>query len=144
MYLRNSPKTKSRVTAIAIHKNCPFQPMAHRTDSQGCCVFLKGTIRGQVYIFDTLYTPNSQQLSFIHTVLDSLADYREGRLVLVGDFNVSPDPTVDTLACPSMHSFAFLKHFCKSLQKQTLVDSWRIMHASEKDHSYYSTIQSVY
>lgn len=89
-YLSNSPKPKSQSTAIAIHKSCPFQPIDHYTDPQGRYVFLKGSIMGQVYTFSMLYAPNSQQLTFVDSVLDRLADFREGKLVLGRDFNISP------------------------------------------------------
>lgn len=59
------------------------------------------------------FTP--QQLMFIDTVLDRLADFREGKLILGGDFNVSLDPSLDTLASRSTHPYAFLGYFRRSL-----------------------------
>lgn len=129
--------------AIAIHKNCLFQPSDHRGDPQGRFVFLKGTIMGQTYTFATLCAPNSQQLTFIDQVLTNLGDFQEGRLILGGDFNVSPDPSLDTSANRSTHSHAFLRHFRKTLQGHTLVDCWRALHASEKDFSYYSSVHKM-
>lgn len=100
---------------------------------------------GQVYTFATLYAPNAQQLSFIDTVLDSLVGFRERRLVLGGDFNVSPNPRIDTSSSHSMHAFCLLEAFPQvPAETHSLVDCWRVMHVSEKDYSYYATVHGVY
>lgn len=99
---------------------------------------------GQVYTFAMLYAPNSPQLTFLDADLDRQADFKESKLVLGGDFNLSPDPSMDTLTSRLTHSYAFLKHFCRSLQSQALVDCWRALHASERDYSYYLRVHEVY
>lgn len=43
-----------------------------------------------------------------------------------------------------VHSFAFLKHFTKSLNAYHLVDCWRILHPADKNFSYYSDTRAVY
>lgn len=64
-FLSTSPVSKSKGTAIAIHKSCPFQPTGNRVDPLGWYVFLKGSIAGQLYKFATIYAPNTNQLTFI-------------------------------------------------------------------------------
>ena len=143
-YLSDSPRAKSRGVAIAIHRHCQFQPTDHKVDPQGRYVFLKGTIMGQKFTFATVYAPNSQQLTFIDQTLAQLADFREGRLILGGDFNISPDPLLDTSTNKTTHSNAFLRHFRRTLQGHTLVDCWRALHATERDYSYFSSVHKVY
>lgn len=142
--LSTSPVSKSRGTATAIHKNYPFQPMGNLVDPQGCYVFLKGTIAGKKYTFANIYAPNSNLRTFIDAALERLVEFREGSLILGGDFNVSPDPSLDTSHRRHTHSHAFLKRFCKSLLASGLVDSWRVLHPSDSDFSYYSKVHSVY
>lgn len=139
-----SPTPKSRGTAIAIHKTCPFQPSEHKVDPLGRYVFVKGSIAGQKYTFATIYAPNADQLTFLDNALDRLADFREGFLILGGEFNVSPDPLLDISHARPSHSYAFLKHFRKTIQSHLLTDSWRTLHPSDHDFSYYSKVHDVY
>lgn len=99
-----------------------------------------------MFTFATIYDPNTNQLTFLDTVLEQLLDFKEGSLILGGDFTVSPDPLLDTSHRRPSHSHAFLKHFRKALHLQShfLMDSWRVLHPSEKDFSYYSNVYNVY
>lgn len=143
-FTSTSPTAKSKGTAIAIHKNHPFQPLENKINLQGRYVFLKGNIAGQKYTFATLYAPNTDQLTFIDSTLTLLADFREGLLILRGVFSISPDPLLDTSHVRSPHSYAFLKHFRKTLQSHLLIDCWRVLHPSDRDYSYYSKIHDIY
>lgn len=122
------PTPKSRGTTIAIHKSCPFQPIDSRVDPLGRYVFLKGTIAGHTYTFVSIYTPSTNQLGFLDSTLERLGEFREGFLILGGDYNVSPDPLLDTSHARPPHSYAFLKHFRKSLQSLLLTYSWQLLH----------------
>lgn len=106
-FFSNSPVAKSHGTAIAFHKSCPFQLSESCLDPQGRYVFAKEVIAGQKLTFATLYVPNAQQLSFLDTVLEKLADFPEGLLILGGggDFNVSPEPPSSSHGYP-VHSIA--------------------------------------
>lgn len=130
--------------AVAIHKHCPFIPLDHYADPNGRFVFLKGTLFGRRLTLVALYAPNTRQLAFLDKLLDSLSAFREGQLVVGGDFNVCPDPQMDTSSGRSTHSFTFLKHVHKSLHTHHLVDCWRVLHPTTKDFSYYSVTHDVY
>lgn len=139
-----SPTSKSKGTMIAIHKTCPFQITDSKIDIQGRYVFLKGTISGKTYTFATIYAPNSNQLTFIDATLELLAEFKEGFVVLGGNFNVSLDPVIDTSSSRPSSSYAFLKHLHKSLQAHLLLDSWRVLHPTGRDFSYYSAVHDIY
>lgn len=139
-----SPTSKSKGNTIAIHRNCPFQLLDSKIDPLGRYVFLKGVIAGRKYTFASIYAPNSNQITFIDSALDLLADFKEGFVILGGDFNVSPDPLLDTSSSSHSHSYAFLKHFRKSFQSHLLLDSWRVLHPKERDFSYHSAVHDVY
>lgn len=131
-------------TAIAIHKSCPLQVTDSKVDPQWRYIFLKGVLAGQKLTNAMIYAPNSNQLTFLDNTLDSLTEFREGPLVLGGDFNVSPDPQLDTSNQRPSHSQAFLKHFCRSLQSHRFQDSWRVLHPLDRDYSYYSKVHDIY
>lgn len=143
-FLSNSPRPKSGGVAIAIHKNCPFVLTDQLIDPHGRYVFVKGSIYSRRFTFAAVYAPNNKQLTFIDSILDTLTSFKEGQLIMGGDFNVSPDPQIDTSSSRSAHSFAFLKHFRKSLQAHHLVDCWRLLHPVDRDYSYFSATHNVY
>lgn len=143
-FLSNLRIAKSRGTGIVIHKSCPFQVTGTKVDPQGSYVYLKGTLSGQKLTLATIFAPNSSQLAFIDSTLETLVEFREGSLILRGDFKVSTDPLLDTLHRRPSHSNAFLKRFRRSLQNHRLIDSWRVLHPSDRDYSYYSKVHDVY
>lgn len=62
----------------------------------GRFIFLKGKIAEALYTFANVYAPNANQLAFLDITLEQLTEFREGHMILGGDFNVSPDPLLDT------------------------------------------------
>lgn len=101
-FLSNSPVAKSCGTAIALHKNFPFQPSEHCENPQGIYVFLKGTVKSQKYTFSTFCAPNSHQLTFIDSVLEHLEDRLLGRQTDLGrrlDFSRHLPILLHTLNC---------------------------------------------
>lgn len=66
---------------------------------------------------------NSKRKTCINTVHDHLASFGEGIIVLGGNFNMSPDPLLDTSHSWPTHSYTFLKHFKKAMQAHLLVAS---------------------
>lgn len=99
---------------------------------------------GRMFTFDTVYALNNNQLTFIDKILDKLTEFKEGALILGGDFNVNPDPTFDTSHRGPSHSFVFLKYFRKTLQTHLSVDSWSVLDPNDRDFSYYSKVHDVY
>lgn len=77
--------------------------MGNKIDPQSRYVLLKGSIAGKLYTFATIYAPNTNQLTFIDTPLELLVEFKEGFLVLGGDFNVSPTPYL-THPIPDPHA----------------------------------------
>lgn len=88
-FISTSPTPKSKGTAIAIHRSCPFQPTDTRIDPLGRYVFLKGSLAGHIYTLASVYAPNVNQLGFLDTMLERLGEFREGFLIL-GGFQCQP------------------------------------------------------
>lgn len=129
---------------IALHKDLPFIPTDTLTDTEGRYVFLKGTLFGRPLTLASLYAPNSGQLTFLESTLDSLATFREGQLILGGDLNFCADPRTDTSSGRLAHTFAAHHRFRRLLQAHGLVDGWRLLHPSIRDYSYYSATHDSY
>lgn len=82
-FLSNSPRVKSCGVAIATHNNCPFVPVDHYADPYGRFLFLEGTLYDRTLTLATVYAPNTGQLTFLDSMLESLSSFREGQLILM-------------------------------------------------------------
>lgn len=74
---------------------------------EGRALFVKGTLDGSQV--DLLYLPNSNQITYLEPVLAKLGDFAEGMVILGGDMNFTPDPTLDASRCTSQVSYAAIK-----------------------------------
>ncbi|CAH2301823.1 Hypothetical predicted protein, partial [Pelobates cultripes] len=84
---------KARGTAILFHKRVPFWEGGCLSDDEGRYLFLKGEIAGRQYTFATIYAPNTRHLK---QTLHKHQAFKEGTLILGGDFNVALEPSWDT------------------------------------------------
>lgn len=86
----------------------------------------------------TVYAPNDQQDTFIHSTLSLLMDFTEGHLILGGDFNVPLAPTEDTSSSTSSLRSSVHKSITRDLHNAQLIDIWRLHHSAP--HKTYSHI----
>lgn len=83
--------SKARGVAILISKNCSFQVDNLLIDPQGRFLFAKGLLSGQKVTVANVYVPNMGQLEFLQIILEKLDKFKEGDLILGGDFNLIVD-----------------------------------------------------
>lgn len=95
-YHSTNPTSKSRGVSILISDRLPWQSQEVSADPEGRYLFLKGLIGGIQLTLATLLAPNVHQDRFLRQTLDKLMEYREGLLILGGDFNVPLIPSLDT------------------------------------------------
>lgn len=94
-------------------------------DPEGRFLFVKGTLLGVRYTFASIYAPNDGTVNCLAKTLRILEKFREGCLILGGDFNLTLDPSMDTSTGRTALSFWALKQVKQLLSSQHLVDSWR-------------------
>ena len=139
-----SPISGARGVTMGIHKQCPLVPTEVQKDPEGRYLFVKGKIQGQCYTIATIYAPNSQTVKFLIKTLDRLEKFREGLLILGGDFNITMDPSLDTSSGKTFLSKKALRCVKKRLRSLHLVDSWRVLHERDRDYSYFSKTHNMY
>lgn len=92
------------------------------------------------YTIVNVYAPNAHQIRFFHKLMRKVHAHKRGLFVLCGDFNISPDPTIDTTSAA--------KHMSPPLQaalhKQELFHVWRCFHAGERDFTFFWSPHHVY
>lgn len=92
----SSSNTKTKGVAILFSKLTPWICKEISTHPAGHFAFVKGQIGHQMFTFACVDLPNTQQLRFLEHILSRLEYFHEGILILGGDFNLCPNPRLDT------------------------------------------------
>ncbi|KAM5194348.1 uncharacterized protein ACMZJ9_022866 [Mantella aurantiaca] len=78
------------------------------------------------------------------STLSNLDNFKEGTLILGGDFNFTLHPQMDNSKGHTSVPYSALKKIKKCLHNSQLVDIWRIIHPSDKDFTFYSNPHDTY
>lgn len=143
-YHATNPSAKSKGVSILISGNVPWTCRDTRIDTEGRYVFLKGLIGDVLVTLATVYAPNDRQDLFISKTLNELLSFAEGQLMLGGDFNVPLCPSVDTSNGTSSLRRGVHNRITKTLHETRLIDVWRLLHARERDYTFFSSPHKSY
>lgn len=94
-FFSSASSSRSRGVSILIAKHVPFLVKDVLQDPQGRYIMVKGQIEKMVVTLVSLYAPNTNQIGFLEPVFDQMSSFREGSLVVGGDFNQVMDPRCD-------------------------------------------------
>lgn len=122
-------------------------------DPHGRFLFVKGCLADNKVT--NVYVPNSGQIEFIQNTLEKLESFKEGDLLLGGDFNLIMDGMKDrsrfaTQKPPKKIQATLnilppvISKFASLMESYNLVDIWRVQHELEKDYTYYLSYHNVY
>lgn len=106
---------KSRGVSILISSKIPWKCQSYTSDPEGRYVFLKGLMGDTQVTLATIYAPNDRQATFLEEAMGKLQEFREGQLILGGDFNAPLIPSVDTSTTKSSIPPSQLKRIAKTL-----------------------------
>lgn len=129
-----NPTAKTKRASILLSKHAPFQLLDSLVDPEGRFVFIKGLYASKPLTLANIYSPNEYQVSFFRKISDLLLSFREGMVLLEGDFNVPLNPDIDTSSGTSMLSYRALRQIKLQLQGLALHDTWRMLFPSVKDY----------
>lgn len=90
-YYGDSPIRKAKGVAIGFGKNVRFVVEKRKVDPEGCFLFLVGTLQGMKYTLSNVYCPNKNPKKYLVGILKDFMEFKQGKLILVGDFNFSMD-----------------------------------------------------
>lgn len=132
--------SKARGVAILLSKSSFFRLIDTVVDPQGRFLFVKGYLADHKITLANVYVPNVGQLDFLQCVLKQLEAFKEGDMVLGGDFNLILDATKDksrfksgkmntkkakaTTGCDILLKGA--SKFALLLENHELIDIWRM------------------
>lgn len=143
-YHSTNPTAKSKGVSILISSKTPWHHQSSMIDPSGRFFFFKGLIGTVMVTLAAIYAPNEQQAKFIRDTMEKLDDFREGQLIMGGDFNTPLIPSIDTSTGKSSIPPNQLKRIAKTLHKSQLIDIWRLQHSGERDYTFYSHMHQVY
>lgn len=116
----------SKGVMILIKKQFNFQFCSMERDLQGTWVILNVIIKGQKMCILNLYGPNTDEPSFFDDIWVRLQE-QQGEFIIVGDFNVALDKTLDRKGNTSInyHPQA-LQKIQNAIDAFDLIDIWRL------------------
>uniref|UniRef100_A0A8C5M717 exodeoxyribonuclease III n=1 Tax=Leptobrachium leishanense TaxID=445787 RepID=A0A8C5M717_9ANUR len=87
--------TRAKGVSILIRSNVVFQLHRKISDPRGQYLIPICSLNHKIYTLVNVYSPNTEQLSFIFGVLRRVSLVATGSLLVCGDFNYSIDPLKD-------------------------------------------------
>lgn len=93
-----------------------------------------------MYTIVNAYTPNNHQIQFFNRQLKKVKRHQKGILVICGDLNLTPDPSLDSTSQSKRTNLALLP----SIVQHDLHDAWRCLHVTERDFTFFSPPHRIY
>lgn len=96
------------------------------------------------FTLGAIYAPNSDQLAFLKTTLERLADFQTGGLLLGGDLNMVANPYIDRSHARRdtlrLHDRSmYQSKLYNLLDKYGLVDVWHTLYPTARQYTFYSS-----
>uniref|UniRef100_A0A8C5MI47 Reverse transcriptase domain-containing protein n=1 Tax=Leptobrachium leishanense TaxID=445787 RepID=A0A8C5MI47_9ANUR len=135
---------KSRGVAILFSRDVPFVLIDMLTDPEGRFLFIKGTIADSCYTFASIYLPNHAQHRCLASIFHQLQSFKDGTLVVAGDFNTPLDAKLDTSVGHSSIPPNVIRQVRRTLDELRLVDVWRAFHTGERDYTFFSPVHGTH
>lgn len=124
----------SRGVSILIHKSLPFKLLALELDPEGRFVILHAMVDRLELVVVGLYLPPLASTRLLNQLVSKIATYATDNVVILGDFNLAPDPGVDRLS-PGAGSSSELLSWAEA---SNLTDVWRWRNPSRRAYTCHS------
>lgn len=122
IYMANTPNSKKGGVLLAFKNSLSIQLKDIFIDTEGQYIIFTGDVNSKPYTVITLYAPNTHQIRFIKKVLHEANSMKYG--------NITSDPNLDTSSGQPKGTL--------SLHQEKLFDTWRCLHATERDYTFFS------
>lgn len=124
----------SRGVSVLIHKSLPFTLLDLHLDSEGSYVALHTMCDRLEMVIVGIYNPPPASLNILHKLTPILAQYPAAAILLAGDFNMPPNPSLDKLN-PDLASDSPLSRWT---DEYGLSDVWRWRYPRERQYTCHS------
>lgn len=122
-FFTNSTQKKAGIL-VAEHSPFSFQLLHSELDPDGRYLILNASIN------NCIYAPNTNQKHFYRAVMEKLEPFKQGFLIICGDFNQIADSTLDSSNRSRKCSTAL------SSLMHSEDTPWRCLHGVERDYTF--------
>uniref|UniRef100_A0A8C5LUV5 Reverse transcriptase domain-containing protein n=1 Tax=Leptobrachium leishanense TaxID=445787 RepID=A0A8C5LUV5_9ANUR len=140
--------TKARGVSILIRSDVVYQLHRKISDPQGRYLILVCSLNHKTYTLVNVYSPNTEQLSFISGVLHRVSLVATGVLLICGDLNYSIDPSRDVrspkIPIPTKRSIRQGQKLRDLFSSHGLYDVWRLWHPGDSEFTFHSRVHNTY
>ena len=98
---------------------------------------IKGTLDNEDYFFINVYGPNvkAERQNFMNELYNVTSKCTSHKVIIGGDFNIVLDNNLDIVS-GAQHDQTTVFNFRKWVYRNYLIDSWRLLHAVEKEFTW--------
>lgn len=134
---------KARGVAIIIKKSVPFIHKQTIKDKNGRYLVVCGEINALPITLVNVYGPNFDDPLFFENIFKIIPDFVHSLVIIAGDYNCVLNAKLDThpRRTTKSKSASVLSNY---MQKLNLIDSWRALHPTDQDYSFYSSVHKTY
>lgn len=136
--------SKTRGTAILIHKKIQFKAVDVISDPQGRYIMVSGSLSHTPVLLANIYAPNWDDKGFIDRIISSLPNLTSHRLILGGDMNCVMDPTLDRSSSKQRPPSRMAKALSMFMKQVGCIDPWRFLYPTSKEYSFFSHVHQTY
>lgn len=134
---------KARGVAIIIKKSVPFIHKQTIKDKNGRYLVVCGEINALPITLVNVYGPNFGDPLFFENIFKIIPDFVHTLVIIAGDYNCVLNAKLDTHPSQTTKSksASVLSNY---MQKLNLIESWRALHPTDQDYSFYSSVHKAY
>lgn len=114
--------------SVLVHKSLNFEPLNVVTDPEGRYVLIHARIDMIEMVLAGLYLPPPANISLLHKLTSLIAQFHTDNVILAGDFNIPPNPSLDKLS-PDSATDSALSRWAGVFE---LEDVWRCKHPTNR------------
>lgn len=140
----SSFNSKSRGTAILIHKRVMFLAEQVLSDPEGRFVIVSGILFQTPVVLVNVYAPNWDNPTFMSMLFSKIPNLDTHHLIFGGDLNCVIDNNLDKSVTKSSSLSAMSRSLISLTNQIGCIDPWRFFHPSDKVFSFFSSVHHVY
>lgn len=125
----------ARGVSVLIHRSLNFEPLDVIIDPEGRYVVMHAIIDTLDVVLVGLYLPPPANLFLLQKLITLIAQFSTDNVILTGDFNVPPNPSMDKLT-PDSATDSTLSRWARVFG---LEDVWRWKHPTERMYTCHSS-----
>ena len=136
--------TKTRGTAILIHKKIQFNATTNISDPQGRFVMVPGLLFHRPVVLVNVYAPNWDDEGFIKKIISLIPNLTSQQLIFGGDLNCVVNPALDRSSSKVVNTSKMAKLLTTFMDQIGSVDPWRFLFPQNKSFSFFSPVHHSY